>query len=105
VDRSQSHQSEKGVQGFDLQRSNGPKTLGQMVNLTNAEIMENRMDTSVEDRKARTSIGDQYHSAMIRTESMLPGVFEPNKKLIIMTSQIDFQELESVLNQTLQHQR
>jgi hypothetical protein len=54
-----------------------------------------------EIRKART-IQDNMISALVSTDSVIPGVFEPRQKVYLMASQYDHTELESVLNRTLQ---
>jgi hypothetical protein len=51
-------------------------------------------------------MNDNIISAIVSDVSVIPGVFEPGKKVYLMaSSHYDQNELESVLNRTLQHQR
>ena len=60
------------------------------------------MDQSVDSRKAKTVNDGKIISAIVSDVSVLPGVFEPGKKIFLMAStQYDPNELESVLNRTL----
>ena len=60
----------------------------------------------MESRKAKTVRDENMISAIVSDVSVIPGIFEPGKKVYLMaSSQYDHNELESVLNRTLQHQR
>ena len=82
-------------------------TLGQSKkqNLTTSITqVKDPMEESVEERKCARTVGENtIISAIVSNISIIPGIFEPGRRVYLMaSSQLNHHELESVLNRTLQ---